>query len=382
MPEWLLRLLGATYSRVPDSLRPAAKGAFKWGLVRSEAASKRRSVERGQRVEFLDFEIAHLEPFEFVGPGPDEALVQSECSTVSPGTERAVLCGLPGARRAFPYTPGYSTAGTVVRAGQALRGIKAGDRVVGRMSHASRGLMTPTSLFKVPDGVSAVEASFLELGIICLQGIRKAGIRPGDRVAVVGQGLIGQLAVRLARLVGADPLIAVASSRRRMKSAIGTAAADEFIALAEDPSALGRLEADVVIEAVGSAKAIVQAMEGARPGGTVVLLGSSRDLGRHIDWWTVAQQRQLRLVGAHISALPSRDASLGRWTYHQEGRLFLDLLASHRLNVEDLVTWRAAPGQCNQVYEVLADGGREHVGIVFDWARLGSNGGKDNVEVG
>jgi hypothetical protein len=38
--------------------------------------------------------------------------------------------------------------------------------------------------------------------------------------------------------------------------------------------------------------------------------------------------------------------------------------------VSDLITWRAAPWECNQVYEVLAEGGREHVGIVFEWERL------------
>lgn len=370
MPGWLMRLLGTLYAKTPQRLRPLGKHVFRWGLVRGEALAKRRSVERGHHIEFLDFEIAYLEPFEFVGPGPEEVLVRSERSTVSPGTERAVLCGLPGARRAFPYTPGYSTAGRVLRAGTAVRGVTAGDRVAGRMSHASHGLMKAPSLFRVPDGVSAVEASFLELGIICLQGIRKAGLRPGDRVAVIGQGLIGQLAVRLARLAGASPIIAVASSRRRMGSAVGPNGADEFVALSEDPEALERLQADVVIEAVGSARAIIQAMVAARPGGTVVLLGSSRDLGRDLDWWTVAQQREVRLVGAHISALPSKDASAGRWTYAQEGRLFLDLLASQRLAVKDLVTWHAAPADCNRVYEVLADGGREHVGIVFDWQRV------------
>jgi 2-desacetyl-2-hydroxyethyl bacteriochlorophyllide A dehydrogenase len=370
MPGWLIGLLGAVYSRMPRRLRPLGKHAFRWGLVRVEALLGRRSVERGRRIEFLDFEIAHLEPFEFVGPGPNEVLVRSERSTVSPGTERAVLCGLPGARRSFPYTPGYSTAGRALGVGRATRDIAIGDRVAGRMNHASLGLMKAPSLFKVPDGVSDVAASFLELGIICLQGIRKAAIRPGDRVAVIGQGLIGQLAVRLARIAGASTVIAVANSRRRMASAVGPRGADEFVAISDDPDALARLRADVVIEAVGSAKGVVQAIRTARSGGTVVLLGSSRDLGRRIDWWSVAQQREVRLVGAHISALPSQDASAARWTYEEEGRLFLELLASGRLAVEDLVTWDAAPEECNRVYEVLADGGREHVGIVFDWQRL------------
>ena len=175
------------------------------------------------------------------------------------------------------------------------------------------------------------------------------------------------MAVRLARVAGANPIIAVASSRRRMGPALKPGGADEFVSLSEQPEALDALQADIVIEAVGSSRAITAAMQAARRGGTVVLLGSSRDLGRGLDWWTLAQRRNLTLVGAHISDVPSAEASAGRWTYLQEGKLFLELLASGRLDVSDLITWRPRPDECNAVYEVLADGGGEHVGIVFQW---------------
>ncbi len=369
MPNWLIKILGTLYQRTPASIRPAAKRVFWWTFLRLQAVALRRPVCHGHRGEVLDFETAHLEPFEFLGPARDEVLVRAVASCVSPGTERAVLCGLPGARRQFPYTPGYSTVGVAERAGPAS-GIQRGDMVAGRMPHASLGIMSRTSLFRVPPGLSPEAASFLELGIITLQGIRKAGIGPGRRVAVVGQGLIGQLAVRLARLAGASPLIAVAASRRRIGPALKPGGADEFLALSDGPGVVAGIQADIVIEAVGSAKAITLGMEAARPGGTVVLLGSSRDLGRNLEWRTIAQARGLVLVGAHISALPRQDASRGRWTYEQEGRLFLDLLASGRLDVSDLVTWRPTPDECNQVYEVLADGGRDQVGIVFDWTKV------------
>jgi 2-desacetyl-2-hydroxyethyl bacteriochlorophyllide A dehydrogenase len=368
MPSWLVTILGAVYTRIPQAARPPLKRAFRWAELRVSALVWRRSVEHGRRVEFLDFEIAYLGPYEFLGPGPRDVLVEALASCVSPGTERAVLMGLPGARRQFPYVPGYSVAGRVTAVGKSIDGIVVGDLVAGRMSHASRGVMSSASLFKVPDGVSAAQASFIEIGIITLQGIRKAAIRPGDRVAVIGQGLIGALAVRVARAVGADPIVAVASSRRRMGPALAAGGADEFLSLAEQPGRVADLNAEIVIEAVGSASAVTTAMKAARPGGTVVLLGSSRDLGRSLDWWSLAQQRNLTLLGAHIGDMPSAEASSGRWTYRQEGQLFLDLLESGRLNVSDLVTWTPRPDDCNEVYEVLAEGGRQHVGIVFRWA--------------
>jgi 2-desacetyl-2-hydroxyethyl bacteriochlorophyllide A dehydrogenase len=364
----LANILGTVYKRIPSSWRPPLKRIFRWTTLRIQALISRRPVRHGHRIEFLDFEIAHLEPYEFLGPGDHEVLVDAQASCVSPGTERAVLMGLPGARRRFPYVPGYSVAGRVREAGNSVGDIKVGDLVAGRMPHSSAGILKTTSLFKVPAGISCDQASFLELGIITLQGIRKAGIRPGDRVAIVGQGLIGQLAVRLARVAGADPIVAIAASRKRMGPALRPGGANEFLSLSEDRAAVERLQADIVIEAVGSARAITTAMQAAKTGGKVVLLGSSRDLGRNLDWWNLAQRRELTLIGAHISALPTADNSAGLWTYKEEGQLFLKLLASGQLDLSDLITWRPRPDECNQVFEVLAEGGREHVGIVFQWA--------------
>ncbi len=363
-----INLLGSIYTRIPRQYRPAVKWAVFGALLRLQSLVTLRRIRKGTRVEFLDFEIAHLEPFETLEPAADQMLVESICSTVSPGTERAVLSGLPGARRSFPYQPGYSCSGRVLKVGRKVTGVKPGDRLVGRMKHTSFSVLPPGGLFRVPEGVSCEEASFMELGIIVLQGIRKAGILPGDRVAVVGQGLIGQMSNKFARLAGAGRVIAVAQSRRREPTATGRGGADEYVALAENPSALDHIRADVVIEAVGTPQAVVQSLQCAVPGGRVILLGSSRGIGRAVDFKSLAQDRRIDVIGAHISAMPDGESSPGRWTYRQEGELFLRLLEDRRISVSDLVTWRADPSECNHVFEVLAAGGANHVGIVFQWS--------------
>lgn len=367
MPDWLIKILLAIYTKIPLSLRPTLKDLFTKAVLRIEALAKRRQIVTGKRVEFLDFEIAHLVPFELLGPGPYEVLVEAECSVISPGTERAVLCGLPGARRGFPYVPGYSTAGRVIKKGKAVKGVDVGDLVTGRIKHASHETVEAGKIFKVPAGVTAEEACFIELGIIVLQGIRKAAIKPGEHVVVVGQGLIGQLANRLARLLTPASLIAVAPSRNREQLALLPGGVDRYLSLNEDPACVHAIKADVVIEAVGTPQANVTAMHCAREGGRVVLLGSSRGLTRDWDLWNDAQKKHLTIIGAHISDMPENDASPLRWTYEQEGKLFLELLHAGRLRVSDLITWRAKPEECNAVYEVLAEGGRNHVGITFNW---------------
>jgi threonine dehydrogenase-like Zn-dependent dehydrogenase len=366
MPGWLAQLLGAIYAFIPSGAKPYFKAAFWWGQIRLVGLFTRRRVVAGRRVEFLTFEIAHLERFEFLSPGRKEVEVDVFASTVSPGTERAVLCGLPGSRRGFPYIPGYSSAGLVTRGGAGTDGFPVGSRVAGRIKHASADSVNVDLLFRVPDGVSHEAASFIELGVITLQGIRKARIKPGDRVAVVGQGLIGQLANRLVRALGVPTVIALAPSRNRAATALAAGGAHEFIEM-RDAFDASRVAADIVIEAVGTPDAVVTAMNCARDGGRVVLLGSSRGLSRDLDLGALAQARDLEIVGAHISDLPAADTSPGRFTYRQEGALFLELLRTGRLVVDDLVTWRAAPEECNAVYEALAKGGRQHVAIVFQW---------------
>jgi threonine dehydrogenase-like Zn-dependent dehydrogenase len=374
MPVWLESLLGWLYPRIPPGLQSPLKNAFLWTQIRLAGLLSRRTVRKGHRVAFLDFEIAHLEPFEYLSPDRSEIEVEARYSTVSPGTERAVLCGLPGARRAFSYFPGYSLAGEVRAVGSRVRGIKPGDRVAGRVKHASGDSVSADFLFRVPDGVHLSEASFIELGIITLQGIRKARITPGDTVAIVGQGLIGQLANRAARTVGAGRVIAVAPSRNRAATALAPGGATEFISLNAGTHDLAAIEADVVIEAVGNAEAILLSARCARRGGKVVLLGSSRGLSRDVELGALLKERDITMVGAHISDMPTHDSSPGRHTYRQEGELFLDMLRSRRLSVAELVTWQPAPGDCNAVYEVLAAGGREHVAIVFDWQLAGGKG--------
>ena len=360
-------VLKSVFNLIPPDVQPQARRAYAYTDIRKQAMLSRRRVFQGKRVEFLDLEVAYLENYEFLGPGPGEVLVDTLSTLVSPGTERAVLCGLPGVPRGmFPFPPGYSAVGIVRQVGTGMERVAVGQRVAGRLSHASCGLMSSISLFPVPDGVSNEEACFIELGIITLQGIRRAHIAPGDRVAVVGQGLIGQLSNRLARTCGASWVAGVASSRSRAAGAVKGGHVDAFVALNEKPN-LTQLQADIVIEAVGSPGAVMTAIECASDGGIVVLLGSSRGIGRNLDMYHAAQSRRITIVGAHIGALPAKDVSPGRFTYDEEGRLFLDLLRQRRLEVADLITWRARPDECNAVYEVLARGGDHHTGILFDW---------------
>ncbi len=172
-------------------------------------------------------------------PQKGEALVRTAASLVSAGTERMVvefagksLVGkarsrpdlvrqvLDKTRRegllttldaAFgrldqPMALGYSSAGTIVALGEGLTGFRVGQRVAcgggGFAVHAEYACIPENLLVRLPDHVDFESAAFTTLGAIALHGFRLAEVQIGERVAVIGLGLLGLLAVGIARAAG------------------------------------------------------------------------------------------------------------------------------------------------------------------------------------
>ncbi len=105
-----------------------------------------------------------------------------------------------------PMALGYSSAGTVVAVGDGVEGFKPGDRVAcaggGYAVHAEFNLVPKNLLALLPDSVDFDSAAFTTLGAIALQGFRLAQPQVGERVAVIGLGLLGLLSVEIARAAG------------------------------------------------------------------------------------------------------------------------------------------------------------------------------------
>ena len=170
---------------------------------------------------------------------PGMVLVRTAASLVSVGTERMVVefaeKGLVGkalsrpdqvrqvldkARREGvvpameavfnrldqPMALGYSSAGTIVAVGQGLEGFHPGDRVAcaggGFAVHAEYALVPKNLLAHLPDTVDFESGAFTTLGAIALQGFRLAQPQVGERVAIVGLGLLGLLSVAIAKAAG------------------------------------------------------------------------------------------------------------------------------------------------------------------------------------
>ena len=171
-------------------------------------------------------------------PGATQVLVRTAASLISSGTERSVRSlasasllakarsrpdlvrqvitraraqGVISTARAVKgrlsedMPLGYSAAGAVVEVGEAVPGIRPGDRVAtAGAPHADFQIVAGNLVVPLPDDVTFEEGAFATVASIALNGLRLGSIEPGSKVLVVGLGLVGQLVGRLACAGGAQ----------------------------------------------------------------------------------------------------------------------------------------------------------------------------------
>ncbi len=121
-----------------------------------------------------------------------------------------------------PLPMGCSNVGVIMDIGRNVNGFVIGDRVVSNGSHAERVNISKNLIAKIPDNVDDETASFTVIGSTALQGIRLLNPTLGEYIAVIGLGLIGQLAVQLLTASGCKVLgIDINESKVKLTEAFG-----------------------------------------------------------------------------------------------------------------------------------------------------------------
>jgi predicted dehydrogenase len=264
---------------------------------------------------------------------------------------------------------GYSSAGEVVEIGQAVSGFDVGDAVAcsggGHANHAEI-VSVPTNLCaKVPHGVSLEAASLTAIASIALHAIRLADVRVGDRVAVLGCGLVGQLAIRLLHAAGAE-VIALDIDPTRVDRADEAGAA----AFVLDPNVTRRVQeatkghgvdAAVVTAATSTNDPLVTAAEVTRDRGAIVLVGDVPvEIPRSVLYEKELSFRVSRSYGPGRYDRAYEELGLDypigyvRWTVKRNMEAILELQASERLELRDLVEEILPVEDAARAYERLA----------------------------
>jgi predicted dehydrogenase/threonine dehydrogenase-like Zn-dependent dehydrogenase len=280
-----------------------------------------------------------------------------------------------------PQPLGYSCAGVVEQVGDEVAGFAPGDRVAcagaGYANHAEWVAVPENLVARVPDGVPLEKAAFATLGAIALQGLRVAGPTLGEVAAVIGLGLIGQLAVQLLRANGCR-VLGIDLDEVRIKQALDQGA--EWGARPDgdhgawSDAATGGHGADFVLVAAASESSapLQLAAELCRMKGRVVAVGATAmDLDRRSFYEKELELRMSMSYGPGRYDRRYEEVGLDypiayvRWTENRNLQAFLALAASGGIDPARLDTQTLDFADAEAAYEDLAAGRRRGLGVIF-----------------
>ena len=325
------------------------------------------------QVEFGQIE-ADFEPL-----GDKDVLVRALYTLISAGTELACLSGREYWFK-MPATPGYASVGEVTAVGAGVSDFAPGDLVYSMGGHqqlhridtgSERGLCV-----KLPPGIAPQQAVFTRMVCVAFTALRVSTIELGDRVGVLGLGLVGNFAAQLAGLQGAQ-VIALDLSERRAELAAACGVAQPLVvtadSLAEDVAAVtGGQCLSTLIEATGIARALPPALPIVGQFGEVILLGTPRgvyetDLTDVLGYVHLNGRGSLTFKGAHEWRYPIKRDGFVKHSILRNAEIALELIKTGALQVAPLHTQTLPPAKAAQAYAGLKEQPDDYIGVVFDW---------------
>ena len=267
---------------------------------------------------------------------------------------------------AEPMPMGYSGVGRVIACGKGVTEVQAGDLVamVGTAYHCEINRVSRTMLTKVPEELTDYrQAAFCALGGIALEGIHQAEVVPGETVAVIGMGLVGQIVCRILNAYGCDVIgydvVDKTMPGTRLKAFINSGddnAADMTKALTR-----GRGVDKVIITAATNSNAPMDlAAAIARDRGIICMIGVTQmNIDRRPYYERELSFRIARSYGAgrYDSTYEQKgiDYPIGyvRFTEGRNIEEFVRLLAQGRISLADIITHEIPFEKAAEAYEMI-----------------------------
>jgi len=265
---------------------------------------------------------------------------------------------------------GYSGAGVIVEKHSSVSDLELGDRVAyggEGTGHGERILTGRNLVARVPEGLGFDRACFATLGSIAMNAVRIASPGLGDTVAVIGQGLVGQLVTQLAKLQGA---VVIALDLRPDRVELARRLGADHALVGDDGSAAkinsmtgGRgVDCTIIAAAAKSVGPAHQALNITRDRGRIVVVGAV-----NLEFpWGEMYRKEIQLFMARAYGPGSYDADYEkkgidypfayvRWTENRNMEEFLRLAAEDRINLDLLVTHRFPLEEAATAYQTILD---------------------------
>lgn len=235
------------------------------------------------------------------------------------------------------WNVGNMIVGEITAKGKDVQDYEIGDRVCTyggiRETHIVKAIGNHR-LLKLPQNVSWQNALCYDPAQFALGGIRDGNVRPGDFVAVFGLGAIGQLAVQMAKHIGA---MVIAIDPIKMRCDIAAKYGADFTINSMDSDTglkikeyTGKKGVDVIIETSGSKEALQHSLRGLAYGGTISYVAWAKEFGAGLDLGREAHYNNAKIVFSRVASEPSPDYP--RWNRQRIEQTVWQMLTSGYLD--------------------------------------------------
>lgn len=280
---------------------------------------------------------------------------------------------------------GYSCSGIVVETGSNDTGFSVGDYVAcagsGFASHAEYVCVPMNLVAKIPEGVTFEDAAFTTVASISMHGLRRAEVAFGDTIVIVGLGLLGLIAVQLAKNSG---LRVIGVDMYAHKLELATKFGADAVLLGNDENLISRINnftnghgADAVLlyAASKSRSLINNSMKYCRRKGRVVIVGDvAIDVDREdfykkeIDLVMSTSYGAGRYDDSYELAGNDYPIAYVKWTENRNMQEFLKLLQTKRVVMHDLISKVFGIDEAKTAFEYLVSNSQNAIGALFQYS--------------
>jgi 2-desacetyl-2-hydroxyethyl bacteriochlorophyllide A dehydrogenase len=314
-------------------------------------------------------------------PAADQVLVQTHYSAISPGTEMLVYRGqwpqgvsvdasidvLAGAF-AYPLAYGYCAVGRVIAKGSAIADDWLGRRVFAFQPHQDLFCCEPETLQPIPDDLDDETALFLPSMETAVNLLLDGCPLIGEKIIVVGQGIIGLLTTALLSRFPLATLATVESHALRREASIRLGAGECF-----DPEDLASVtglggvpgqggEADLVYELSGSPAALNTALGLTRFSGRVIIGSWYGAKKTELDLGSTFHRGRVSIISSQVSSLAPE--LTGRWNNTRRLNMAWEMLRLVRPS--DCITHRFALADASLAYGLIDHRPEETIQVIFE----------------